>query len=188
MINNPQNAQPAETHLSRSAGQTSATPRLRGPFTGWHMLAIMVGFFGVIIVVNFYMAFMATGTWTGMIVKNSYVASQKFNENLDELAMQQAQGWQSALGYVDEGIELTLVDADGAPVALTNVVVLVGRPAHEHLDQQLTMTEIAPGRYRSVIRLDQGPWMLQLTADAVGHPYRLERRLFIGSDGADVGQ
>ena len=48
-------------------------------FTGWHMLAIMLAFFGTIITVNFTMAYLATSSWSGLVVKNTYVASQQFN-------------------------------------------------------------------------------------------------------------
>ena len=49
-------------------------------FTGRHMLAIMLAFFGTIIAVNLVMAIFASRSWTGLVVKNSYVASQEFNE------------------------------------------------------------------------------------------------------------
>ena len=48
-------------------------------FTGRHMLAIMLAFFGVIIAVNLVMATLASKSWTGLVVKNTYVASQQFN-------------------------------------------------------------------------------------------------------------
>ena len=40
-------------------------------FTGRHMAAIMVAFFGVIIAVNFTMARFATATFGGRVVENS---------------------------------------------------------------------------------------------------------------------
>ena len=43
--------------------------------TGRKVLAITVGFFAVIIAVNLFMAFKAVGTFPGLEVKNSYVAS-----------------------------------------------------------------------------------------------------------------
>lgn len=49
-------------------------------FTGRHMLAIMLAFFGVIIAVNGVMATFATRSWSGLVVENTYVASQQFNE------------------------------------------------------------------------------------------------------------
>ncbi len=38
----------------------------------------MVAFFGVIIAVNVTMATIAIASWTGLVVQNSYVASQEF--------------------------------------------------------------------------------------------------------------
>ncbi len=47
-------------------------------FTGRHMWLLAVSFFGVIISVNIVMAVSAARTWTGLVVENSYVASQEF--------------------------------------------------------------------------------------------------------------
>ncbi|WP_421718486.1 FixH family protein [Algiphilus sp.] len=63
------------------------------PFTGWHFLAIILAFFCVIISVNLFMAWNATNSWTGLVVKNSYVASQHFNEVTAEKRRQLAMGW-----------------------------------------------------------------------------------------------
>ena len=53
-------------------------------FTGKHALAVFVGAFGVIIAVNLVLAYNAVKTFPGLEVKNSYVASQEFNERLKE--------------------------------------------------------------------------------------------------------
>ena len=58
------------------------------PFTGYHMTAILVAFFGVVIVVNFVMARYAVATFGGTVVDNSYVASQEFNGWLKGLTVQ----------------------------------------------------------------------------------------------------
>ncbi len=54
---------------------------MKGKFTGRKMLAIVVAFFAVIITVNLFMAYKAVGTFPGLVVKNSYVASQEFDRN-----------------------------------------------------------------------------------------------------------
>ena len=54
------------------------------PFTGGHMLAVMVVFFGVVISVNVFLAVVANTSWTGFVVENSYVASQEFNHKAAE--------------------------------------------------------------------------------------------------------
>ena len=43
----------------------------------------MLAFFGVIIAVNVVMATLASTSWTGLVVENSYVASQEFNRKAD---------------------------------------------------------------------------------------------------------
>ena len=47
-------------------------------FTGWHMLAIMVAGFGIMITVNLTLAYNAVATFPGLETRNSYVVSQKF--------------------------------------------------------------------------------------------------------------
>lgn len=56
----------------------------KGEFTGRHMLAIMIAFFGVIIAVNVTMAVMAGRSWTGIVVEDTYIASQEFNSRVAE--------------------------------------------------------------------------------------------------------
>ena len=70
-------------------------------FTGKHMLIVMLCFFGVIITVNLTMATLATKSWTGLVVKNGYIASQYFNENKKAHEELVAAGWRSELEYND---------------------------------------------------------------------------------------
>ena len=51
--------------------------------TGRHVLIITLAAFGVIIAVNLVMAFLAVGSFPGLEVKNSYVASQDFDRERD---------------------------------------------------------------------------------------------------------
>ena len=61
-------------------------------FNGWHMFAILCAFFGVVIAVNITMATYASTTFGGIVVENSYVASQEFNRWLDEAKAERALG------------------------------------------------------------------------------------------------
>ena len=58
--------------------------------TGRHVLMIFCGAFGIIIGVNLLLAWSAVSTFPGLEVKNSYVASQQFDERK---AAQEALGW-----------------------------------------------------------------------------------------------
>ncbi|NJR13875.1 MAG: hypothetical protein HC779_06455, partial [Phyllobacteriaceae bacterium] len=70
---------------------------------GYHMLAIFVAFFGVIVAVNLTMARFAVTHWTGLVVKNSYVASQNYNGWLRQAAASKALGWQAVPHRRDDG-------------------------------------------------------------------------------------
>ena len=82
-------------------------------FTGKHALAVFVAAFGVIIGVNLVLAYSAVKTFPGLEVKNSYVASQEFNERLQE---QQALGWDVRAETKGGLLILHINDAQGAPV------------------------------------------------------------------------
>ncbi len=60
----------------------SATGKVVRPLTGWHVLAMFVAFFGVIIAVNITMAWKAISTFPGLEVENGYVASQSFDAEM----------------------------------------------------------------------------------------------------------
>lgn len=62
-------------------------------FTGWHFAAIITAFFGVVIAVNVTMAVLAVRTFGGVVVENSYVASQEYNGWLKAAQRQRRLGW-----------------------------------------------------------------------------------------------
>lgn len=62
-------------------------------FTGWHMAAILIAFFAVVVTVNLTMATLATRTFGGKVVENSYVASQQYNRWLTAARRQEKLGW-----------------------------------------------------------------------------------------------
>ena len=68
---------------------------MRGPFTGRHMALILVAGFGIVIAVNFLMAYLAARDFGGVVVENSYVASQNYNSWLKEADAQRQLGWEA---------------------------------------------------------------------------------------------
>ena len=91
-------------------------------FTGWHMLAIMVAFFSVVIAVNLTMAFFARSSWTGFVVENTYVASQQFNEKAAEGRAQAALGWKPELAIAGGAVRYRLLDSIGNVVGVKQAV------------------------------------------------------------------
>ena len=108
-----------------------------GTFTGTHMLLLAVGFFGVIIAVNVGLAVVSSTSWTGLVVDNSYVASQEFDIKRDAHLRQAAAGWVSSFSIDEQGLRLNVVDGVGKPVDLGTVAVLINRPVGGHDDQKL---------------------------------------------------
>lgn len=146
-------------------------------FTGFHMLAILVAFFGVTITVNVTMAVLASRTWSGLVVPNSYVASQNFDEDQAEAARQKALGWTQKLTHSGDVLLVRLAGRDGAGLSGLKVVVKIGHPVTSQFDRSLTLTETAPGTYESPAALGQGIWDADVTASgASGETYRLVHR------------
>lgn len=130
-------------------------------FTGWHMFTIICMFFGTIITVNMILAFNAGSTWTGLVVKNTYVASQIFNEETEKLEQQRALGWTSDLNYTDAQLRLKLTDNKGALITGANVSAKIGNPVHETNDHMVSFTQI--GEFYVVENnLENGLWQIDL--------------------------
>jgi nitrogen fixation protein FixH len=86
-------------------------------FTGWHFTAIIVGFFGVVIAVNITMAMFAARTFGGVVVENSYVASQEYNGWLEASRKQSRLGWEIKPRLDAQRRILVSVNVDGAQVS-----------------------------------------------------------------------
>lgn len=135
-----------------------------GEITGKHVLAITVSAFAVIIAVNLVMAFKAISTFPGLEVKNSYVASQTFD---DDRAAQKALGWTLTPEYqpAEGRLQLAFTGADGLPVDVRDLSVLVGRATDASADQRPEFTRQS-GVYQAAARLAPGNWMMQVEARA----------------------
>jgi nitrogen fixation protein FixH len=150
-------------------------------FTGYHMLAAMVAFFGVVIGVNFWLAYEAETSWTGLMAKNGYVPSQQFNTELAEARVQKERGWRSALSYRNGALELTLVDSSGGGIVLDNVTAELGRPAFDGQDRKLALTHRGRGVYAAMVDLPLGAWDVRIDGGDGGRKFRRESRMIISA-------
>ena len=136
-------------------------------FTGYHMLAWIVGFFMVVIGVNALMATIAERSFTGTVVENSYVASQRFNRWLDEAEAQDRLGWTATIDHAGSRITVQLTGPD----ALIRDARLTGFALHPlgHLpDRAIHFAPAGAGEYRSVEALPHGRWQVRVTAQRDG--------------------
>ncbi len=139
-------------------------------FTGWHMLFIMIGFFAVVIGANLYMAISADRAWTGLVVKNSYVASQEYNAKLAASRAQHAMGWSSNIEIVDGEFIFMLLDGEQKPLSAQEVIVQINRPVGTKDDVQLILQQREDGKYSANIDLGAGVWKVHLIANFADQP------------------
>lgn len=141
-------------------------------FTGWHMTAILVAFFSVVIGVNIIMARAAIGTFGGKVVENSYVASQKFNGWLDQAEAQKALGWTiSASLSPDRRVVVTGQSKEG-PLAGARASALMRHPLGRAPDQTLHLVATETG-WISTAPLPDGRWMVHITVEQRPHIFQM---------------
>lgn len=145
----------------------------RKPFTGRHMAATMVGGFGLVVGVNLFMAWQATSTFGGVVVENSYVASQQFNRWLDQAAKARALGWEARASRLPDG-RIALATA-GLPQGAV-VTATARHPVGRQPDAELTFASEGAG-FASREALPEGRWILRLTITAQGQEWRDEQDL-----------
>ena len=149
-------------------------------FTGRHMLAMMLAFFGVIITVNMFMAYNAVSTWTGLVVKNSYVESQRFNDVTAERLAGERLGWKLDPAYAGGQLRLTLTGPDGEALRDAEITAKLGRPVHENEDRQITFSHQGEGIYLASAELAGGVWQADYTISrATGEIWQKSYRFLV---------
>jgi len=137
---------------------------------------IAVAAFGVVLAANLAMLFAATSTFPGLVVKNSYVASQGWNRKTEA---QRALGWEAVASYGEGALRVAMTGRDGAPVTGLNVVAVVGRPASAREDVRLELAEGADG-YAAPLVLAPGMWRVVITGtDTEGGGFEAEAQFYV---------
>lgn len=139
------------------------------PITGRQVFFFVSGAFAIIIGVNITMAYFAVSTFPGLEVKNSYVASQKFDA---KRASQMALGWDVEPTYADGVLEIAITDASGAPVQAQSLSGILGRATHDREDTTPSFT-FANGVFSTPADLGIGNWNFRMQAIAPdGTPFQ----------------
>jgi len=160
--------------MSRTHHAAHTTTERR--ITGKTVLIIAVSAFAVILTANMALLFSATGSFPGLVVKNSYVASQGFD------ARTQAQaglGWDAAVDHAGGALAIRVTGADGGAIDGLAVTATVGRPATDIADRSLTLA--SQGEiYTAPLALEPGRWQVRLEArDTQGRAYRAHATIFV---------
>lgn len=139
-------------------------PRTTGrQITGRHVLIGFTAAFGLIIGVNLLLAWNAVNTFPGLEVKNSYVASQEFDERK---AAQEALGWTVRADHDRGQLRLSITDASGAPVKVAALTATLGRATHVFDDSEPVFTFDGTA-YVAPVDLGDGNWNIRMAATAL---------------------
>lgn len=145
---------------------------------GWHVLAGMVAFFGVIIAVNAVFLTMALRSYPGEVSVTPYEDGLAYNSRLAQQADQARLGWRAAAQVAPGGVLVEIVHRDGRPVEGLKLQGRLQRPATEAGRIAVTFAEVEPGRYRGEAVPEAGAWDLWVQADdGEGRFFEAERRL-----------
>jgi nitrogen fixation protein FixH len=159
---------------------THAPVQARSGFriTGWHVLALIVGFFVLVIGVDVTFAVLAVRTFPGEVAVTPYEDGLLYNRKLAQIARQEKLGWRAAAAAEPGRIVVELRDAKGAPLPGLSVTGALERPATETGHKTLAFREVAPGVYAAEPGALAGAWDLTAVAvDRAGRRFEAERRL-----------
>jgi len=130
------------------------------PLTGRKVLIIALAAFGLVIAANMTLLFSSLGSFPGLVVPNSYVASQGYDA---ERQAQIALGWSVAARHADGRLAVTVTDADGAPVRGLQVTATIGKPASQADDVTIGLIPDFEG-YVMEAPLAPGLWRIEIEA------------------------
>lgn len=147
-----------------------------GRFTGKHAFLTISGGFAIVFAVNGVMVWFAANNRPGMVVDNSYVASQQFNQWLESGRAQQELGW-TIDAHAEQGqLLLTARDSRDHPLLGLAGDATITHPLGSEPAQSLKLQEVGDGRYVAG-PLPEGRWVAEIRTHLGGQHYYLRTRL-----------
>lgn len=134
---------------------------MAGEFTGKRAALVICGGFAIVIAVNITLAVLAGRSHPGMVVENSYVASQNFNDWLAAGRKQRAMGWTVTASSVDGQMLVEARDAEGRPIAGLSGEALVTHPLGAEPGRRLTLQDVGDGKYTAG-PISRGQWIAEI--------------------------
>ena len=150
---------------------------------GRHVLAGLIGFFGVMVLANAIFVYFAVATFSGGDTSKPYQKGLNYNQTIEADVAQAERGWHSEIGYQSGTLTINFSDKQGAPVTGLHVAADLARPVTDREDRRVFLQEVSEGRYEAAVELPQGLWVISVASRHKGEPrenaYRLKRRLTI---------
>jgi nitrogen fixation protein FixH len=141
--------------------------------TGGMVLAMLLGFFGLVMAVNLVMVHAAVSSFGGVETPSSYQAGLNFPAEQAAVAAQDARGWKVEV-RVGAGtdaartVTVTATDAGGHPLAGLAVSAAFAHPVDERRDVAVALAETGAGSYAGSATVVPGQWTLDLAISKDG--------------------
>lgn len=133
---------------------------------GWHVLAMLLAFFALVIAVNVAFAVLALRSFPGEDVRRSYLQGLQYNDTLAERRAQAALGWRIEVGQRAGALEVFANNRNGEPLDRLTVQGELQRRADARFDRSLTFEHVGAGRYVARVEdLAPGAWRLRARAE-----------------------
>jgi nitrogen fixation protein FixH len=153
-------------------------PRPGFRFTGWHFLAVIVGFFMIVIATDTWFAILAVRTFPGEVSSTPYEDGLAYDRSIAQLQAQAKLGWRATASAERGRVAFAVRDRTGARGRRLSVTGELERPATEAGKIALTFRESRPGRYVSMTAIPHGVWDFTGHATGAGGArFNADRRL-----------
>jgi nitrogen fixation protein FixH len=146
--------------------------------TGWHVLAIVTGFFTVVTAVDVGFVVMAVKTFPGEVSSTPYEDGLAYDRSLAQLRAQERLGWRATAAAEPSGASVEVRDRAGKPIAGLALTGTLEHPATAAGRLVLAFHETRPGRYVARPGDLSGAWDLTVqAAGPKGERFVADRRL-----------
>jgi nitrogen fixation protein FixH len=151
---------------------------------GWHVLVMMLGFFGITIAVNVALTIYAIDTFSGEDVPKPYLRGLEYNRTLEERMAQTALGWNATIEVIRENggaaISAHIEDRNGDARSALSVAATLRRPTDAHFDRTIDLVAVGGGNYEAVASdLAPGAWDVIVRAKSSGVAFEAQRRVVL---------
>jgi nitrogen fixation protein FixH len=142
------------------------------PLTGKTVLLFVLGFFAVILTVNFIMATFAAKTFSGLDAVDPYDSGLAYNQEIAAAKAQAELGWTVELNRANDAgvtqITVNVRDKTGKPVGSLDASIAFHFPATRKFDRTVPATPIAEGVYSGSAELRPGRWDVEISLNRGG--------------------
>ncbi|WGD29957.1 FixH family protein [Ancylobacter sp. WKF20] len=148
--------------------------------TGRTVLAIFLGFFGIVFAANFFLVRAAVTSFGGVETESSYKAGLDFRRDSEAAAAQAQLRWQVDAHVEPSRVVVSARDAMGLPLDGVDLAVELHHPTNRKLDMVLTPSELAAGQWSAPSDIPAGQWELVIDFTRGGERvYRSMNRIIV---------